>query len=165
MGLHIVVHPRFGDTACVATEVNGRPQLVADTDTMADAVARLSRRTAAVERQWSPALTIGPTRVVIDGKVIEEDGESDDSRRTIALDPYTLGVLRSHVNLLDAERAVAGEHHPDHGLRFCWEDGRPPQPDTITTRFNRLADAAGPAPHPATRRSPQLRDRRQAGSG
>jgi integrase len=88
-------------------------------------------------------LTVGSTSVVIDGKVIEEDGKSDDSWRTIALDPYTLGVLHSHVNMLDAERALAGEHYQDHGLLFCWEDGRPPHPDTITVRFNRLADAAG----------------------
>jgi len=88
-------------------------------------------------------LTVGSTRVVIDGKVIEEDGKSDNSRRTIALDPYTLGVLRSHVSMLDAERAVAGEHYQDHGLLFSWEDGRPPHPDTITARFNRLAKAAG----------------------
>ena len=33
MGLHIVVHPRFGDTARVATEATGRPQLVADIGT------------------------------------------------------------------------------------------------------------------------------------
>jgi hypothetical protein len=66
-------------------------------------------------------LTIGSTRVVIDGKVVEEDGKSDDSRRTIALDPYTLGVLRSHVTMLDAERAVAGEHHQDQG---CCSAGR-----------------------------------------
>jgi hypothetical protein len=30
-------------------------------------------------------LTVGSTRVVIDGKVIEEDGKSDNSRCTIAL--------------------------------------------------------------------------------
>jgi hypothetical protein len=88
-------------------------------------------------------LTVGSNRVVIDGKVVEEDGKSDNSRRTIALDPYTPGVLRSHMNMLDAERAVAGEPYQDHGLLFCWEDGRPPHPDTITTRFNRLAQAAG----------------------
>ena len=81
--------------------------------------------------------------MVIDGTVIEEDGKSEGSRRTIALDPYTLGVLRSHVRMLDAERALAGEHYQDHGLLFCWEDGRPPHSDTITVRFNRLADAAG----------------------
>ncbi|MGH3832216.1 MAG: hypothetical protein ACRDRS_17505 [Pseudonocardiaceae bacterium] len=33
MGLHIVVHPRFGDTARVATDLTGRPWLVADIDT------------------------------------------------------------------------------------------------------------------------------------
>jgi proline racemase len=33
MALHIVVHPRFGDTARVTTETSGRPQLVADIDT------------------------------------------------------------------------------------------------------------------------------------
>jgi integrase len=88
-------------------------------------------------------LAVGSTRVVIDGKVIDEDGKSDDSWRTIALDPYTLGVLRSHVSMLDAERSLAGEHYQDHGLLFCWEDGRPPHPDTITVRFNKLADAAG----------------------
>jgi hypothetical protein len=62
-----------------------------------------------------------PMRVVIDSKVIEEDGKSDNSRRTIALDPYTLGVLRSPVNMLDAECAVHGEHYEDHGLLFCWK--------------------------------------------
>lgn len=33
MALHIVVHPRFGDTARVTTEATGRPQLVAEIDT------------------------------------------------------------------------------------------------------------------------------------
>ncbi|MGH3864708.1 MAG: hypothetical protein ACRDQ4_00990 [Pseudonocardiaceae bacterium] len=30
MALHVVVQPRFGDTARVTTEATGRPQLVAD---------------------------------------------------------------------------------------------------------------------------------------
>jgi proline racemase len=33
MALHVVVHPRFGDTARVTTEATGRPQLVADIGT------------------------------------------------------------------------------------------------------------------------------------
>jgi hypothetical protein len=81
-------------------------------------------------------LTVYSTRVVIDGKVIEEDGKSDDSRRTIALDPYTLGVLRSHVNMLDAERAVAGEHYQDHACCSAgWTAGhrtRTPSPPAST---------------------------------
>jgi integrase len=91
-------------------------------------------------------LTLHSTRVVIDGKVIEEDGKSEGSRRTIALDPYTLGLLEAHVRMLDAERVVFGEDYQDHGLLFCWEDGRPPHPDTITARFKRISAAAGLPP-------------------
>lgn len=88
-------------------------------------------------------LVVGPTRVVVDGDVVDEDGKSDDSRRTIALDPYTVKVLEAHVRMLDAERKVAGEDYKDHGLLFCWADGKPPHPDTITARFNRISAAAG----------------------
>lgn len=83
------------------------------------------------------------TRVVIDGRVIAEDGKSDDNRRSIALNPYTLALLRTHVPLLDAVRAGGGENYHDHVLLFCWEDSRPPHPDMITTRFNRITAAAG----------------------
>ena len=31
----------------------------------------------------------------------------------------------------------------DHGVLFCWPDGRPPHPDTITRRSKQLAAAAG----------------------
>lgn len=81
--------------------------------------------------------------MVIDGRVVEEDGKSERSRRRLALDPFTAGALRSHLAMLDAERALAGEHYQDHGLLFCWDDDRPPHPDTITARFNRLAEIAG----------------------
>jgi hypothetical protein len=30
----------------------------------------------------------------------------------------------------------------DHGVLFCWENGKPPHPDTITRRFKKLARAA-----------------------
>jgi integrase len=32
----------------------------------------------------------------------------------------------------------------DHGLLFCWEDGTPPHPDTITRRFYKLTAAGLP---------------------
>ena len=47
--------------------------------------------------------------------------------------------------MLDAERAEFGPDYDDHGLLFCWEDGRPLHPDTITRRFHKLS-AAEPAP-------------------
>jgi integrase len=45
--------------------------------------------------------------------------------------------------MLDRERAEFGPGYHDYGLLFCWEDGRPPHPDTITRRFHKLAEAAG----------------------
>ena len=33
--------------------------------------------------------------------------------------------------------------YQDHGVLFCWQDGRPTHPDTITRRFKQLAAAAG----------------------
>ena len=49
-------------------------------------------------------LTIDTTRVVVDGKVIESDGKTENAQRVLALDPFTLAVLRIHVEKLDQER-------------------------------------------------------------
>jgi integrase len=83
------------------------------------------------------------TRVVVDGKVIESDGKTANAQHMIALDPFTLAALKVHTELLDAERAEFGPDYCDHGLLFCWENGTPPHPDTITRRFHKLSAAAG----------------------
>jgi integrase len=88
-------------------------------------------------------LEIDVTRVVVDGKVIESDGKTENAQHVLALDPFTLAVLTAHVATLDLERAEFGTGYQDHGVLFCWEDGRPPHPDTITRRFKRLAASAG----------------------
>ena len=76
-------------------------------------------------------------------RVIESDGKAENAQHVLALDPFTLAVLRAHVEELDRERRVFGPDYQDHGVLFCWEDGRPPHPDTITRRFKKLAAAAG----------------------
>jgi integrase len=88
-------------------------------------------------------LTIEITRVVVDGQVIESDGKTENAQRTLALDPFTLAVLKIHVEMLGQERREFGPDYDDQGLLFCWEEGKPPHPDTITRRFHRLAHAAG----------------------
>ena len=45
--------------------------------------------------------------------------------------------------MLSRERAEFGSAYVGSGLLFCWEDGRPVHPDTITRRFKKLAAAAG----------------------
>jgi integrase len=88
-------------------------------------------------------LAIETTRVVVDGRVIESDGKTENAQHVLALDPFTLAVLKAHIVLLDQERREFGPDYQDHGVLFCWEDGRPPHPDTITRRFKKLAAAAG----------------------
>lgn len=88
-------------------------------------------------------LTIEVTRVVVDGRVIESDGKTENAQHVLALDPFTLAVLKAHVEQLDQERRDFGPEYHDHGVLFCWPDGRPPHPDTITRRFKKLASAAG----------------------
>jgi integrase len=69
--------------------------------------------------------------------------KTENAQRVIALDAFTLAALAAHTQMLDRERAEFGPDYADHGLLFCWEDGRPPHPDTITRRFHTLAAAAG----------------------
>jgi integrase len=88
-------------------------------------------------------LAIEITRVVVDGRVVESDGKTENAQRILALDPFTLAALRHLVEQLDIERADFGPDYQDHGLLFCWENGKPPHPDTITRRFKRLSERAG----------------------
>jgi integrase len=88
-------------------------------------------------------LAIEVTRVVVDGRVVESDGKTENAQHVLALDPFTLAALRAHVERIDQERAAFGPDYQDHGVLFCWENGRPPHPDTITRRFKKLAAAAG----------------------
>ena len=88
-------------------------------------------------------LSIEITRAVVDGQVIESDGKTENAQHILALDPFTLAVLKAHVETLDQERRELGPDYDNYGVLFCWEDGRPPHPDTITRRFKKLAAAAG----------------------
>jgi integrase len=88
-------------------------------------------------------LQIEPTRVVVDGKVIESDGKTQNAQHLLALDPFTLAVLKAHVDQLEQERRAFGPDYDDQGWLFCWENGRPPHPDTISRRFKKLSGQAG----------------------
>ena len=88
-------------------------------------------------------LMLETTRVVVDGQVVQSDGKTEHAQRLVVLDPFTLALLRTHLEMLSQERAEFGPDHHNHGLLFCWEDGRPPHPDTITRRFGNLVEAAG----------------------
>ena len=75
--------------------------------------------------------------------MIESDGKTQNAQHTLALDPFTLAVLKAHVEMIDQERRDFGPDYDDHGVLFCWENGKSfPHPDTITRRFKKLSRAA-----------------------
>ncbi len=63
--------------------------------------------------------------------MIESDGKTENAQHVIALDPFTLAVLKAHTETLDSERAEFGPDYSDHGLLFCWENGKPPHPEPL----------------------------------
>ncbi|RDI25447.1 site-specific integrase [Lentzea flaviverrucosa] len=83
------------------------------------------------------------TRVIAGGKAVKGTGKSQKSRRSMALDSFTCGVLTVHFQQVERDKEEWGETYQDHGLAFCWEDGRPIYPDTITEEFNRIVDFLG----------------------
>jgi alkanesulfonate monooxygenase SsuD/methylene tetrahydromethanopterin reductase-like flavin-dependent oxidoreductase (luciferase family) len=85
-------------------------------------------------------LAIEPTRVVVDGKVIESDGKTENAQHLVALDPFTQAALTAHVETLDRERKDLGPNYWDHGLLFCWA-GLPRRRSTrLLTTLDVLSD-------------------------
>ena len=46
--------------------------------------------------------------MVVDGRVIESDGKTENAQHVLALDPFTLAALKVHVDTLDHERRELG---------------------------------------------------------
>ncbi|MDQ3760522.1 MAG: site-specific integrase [Actinomycetota bacterium] len=83
------------------------------------------------------------TRVVVGGRAEDSDTKTESSRRSVALDPVTLDALRSYVRLWDIERE---EFQHQGTVLFCWPDGRPIHPETISDWFAQHSIAAGLPP-------------------
>ncbi|MGE0297208.1 MAG: tyrosine-type recombinase/integrase [Dehalococcoidia bacterium] len=88
-------------------------------------------------------LRIDETLVSVAGRAVASDGKTEAGVRTVSLDPFTVAALRSHLAMIDEERAAFGTAYADDGWLFVWPDGRRPHPDSVTDRFNRIVDTAG----------------------
>ncbi len=88
-------------------------------------------------------ISLVTTHVIANGKAHVSHGKTRRSRRLISLDAATIAALTDHIRLLDEERAAWGPSYHNDGLLFCWPDGRPIYPDTITEQFGRLVDRSG----------------------
>lgn len=82
----------------------------------------------------------------VGGKVMAGEPKTAKSKRSIALDPATVAVLRRHRIAQLEERLEWGGLHQDRDLVFAREDGAPVHPEAIGRALRGIAKAAGVRP-------------------
>jgi integrase len=88
-------------------------------------------------------ITVHDNRVVVGGHARDKaGGKTRNADKTISIDRATLASLRRWRERQDGERELLGVTYNPGDYVFTFEDGRPPHPDTIRQRFDRLAAAA-----------------------
>ena len=89
-------------------------------------------------------ITVHDNRGVVRGHARDKaGGKTRDADKTISIDRTTLAALRRWRERQNGERELLGAAYYPGDYVFTFEDGRPPHPDTIRQRFDRLAAAAG----------------------
>lgn len=116
--------------------------LVASTGMRRSELCGLTRDGLDLSAPGGATVRMNVTSVVAGGKVAAGGGKSSTSRRPVSLDRYTTAVLNEHMERLNHEREAFGNDYRDKSLVFCWENGAPIYPDTITEKFNALVDRA-----------------------
>lgn len=91
-------------------------------------------------------IAIQQSLVVVKGVLSISEPKTSNARRSVDLDPETVGQLRAWEARLAREREVAGEVWEETGLVFVDELGGALNPSTVTRTFTRLAARAGLPP-------------------
>ena len=88
-------------------------------------------------------LSIAQSLLNIDSNLVIEPTKSNRSRRSVALDPGTVEVLRAHKRRQAEERLAFGEQwESSYNLVFCKQDGTPEHPDMFSRQFKKQVEAA-----------------------
>jgi integrase len=89
-------------------------------------------------------LSISQTLQEVEHRISFTTTKTNRSRRTVALDPTTVEVLKAHRSRQIEERlALGSEWRKSFDLVFCFEDGSPLQPQGFTRAFKRHVAVAG----------------------
>lgn len=89
-------------------------------------------------------ITVHDNRVVVAGRAVDKaGGKTVNADQTIAIDRATVAALQQWRIQQESERTFFGRDYKTGDYVFTFEDGRPPHPDSIRQRFDRLAAAAG----------------------
>ncbi len=109
------------------------------------AVATGMRRAEIIGLRWRDVdfaagqIAVVQTRLKANGTTYFAGPKTARSRRTIAIDPVTVDVLRRHRAAQARERLALGPSYEDNDLVFCFANGQPLDPDGVTQRFQRHA--------------------------
>lgn len=108
------------------------------------------RRSESLALRWSDVdllicqLSVNRTlHQLHNGKIVFGQPKTNNSRRTIALSPSTVIVLREHKEQQEQLRQSLDITFSDNDLVFCQYDGKPLLPDSITHTWHRLILQAG----------------------
>ena len=107
------------------------------------------RRGEVLGLQWGDVdldkrvLRITHTLAVVGGRIIPGEPKTSKGRRTVALDSATMMALRQHRQQQVQERLSMGPAYQNQELVFCWEDGRPINPNWLSRRFRKLVQESG----------------------
>lgn len=88
-------------------------------------------------------LSVRQTITCVNYEVVVGTPKTHRSRRSIALDPVTIAVLRDHQHQQAKDRCALGPGFKDEGLVFCAIDGRPVHPDSFSQTFDRTVARLG----------------------
>jgi integrase len=110
------------------------------------------RRGEVVGLRWSDVdlddcrISVVQTHVLVNRKVIVSEPKTLKGRRSVALDPVTVGALRQLRRRQLEERLAHGELWTDSGLVAIHDDGTPINPRLFSSWFAQHARAAGLPP-------------------
>ena len=88
-------------------------------------------------------LSVRRARVLVEGKVIEQEPKTRNGVRTLPLDDELLGALRALRTSQARERLAAGEAYEPSGHVVVDELGAPVHPEWYSDEFGRVARRAG----------------------
>lgn len=89
-------------------------------------------------------LTIGATRISVDGKAVEQDeAKSEDSHRVLPIPDPLLVELKAAKKRQASEKLTLGTPYADLGYVVCNEAGQPYHPDTLSKMWANAVAAAG----------------------
>ncbi|MGZ4564663.1 MAG: site-specific integrase, partial [Mycobacterium sp.] len=89
-------------------------------------------------------LTVGPTRISVDGKAVEQDdAKSEDSNRVLPVPDPLLVELKAAKKRQLSEKLKVGVDYTDLDYVVCNEAGQPYHPDTLSKMWANTVTAAG----------------------